>query len=172
MQARMEHYPGQDGKCMECGGHCMEPSPCQDGPSCMANEGFMHCHAECMPKNESNNVRFAAGAVCSTTDGKPCVFPFVYKGTAVTSCRTLDAADTPWCPTSADASGAHVSSSGDTVIPPIVMKPQRQAQLPLSKSSWQGFAEVLWCRSGRRESMDCGYSCAQNHPCMAYQLAL
>lgn len=48
---------------------------------------------------------------CTTTSGKPCVFPFIANDKVYTACTT-DGGSPPWCSTKVDAAGYHVSGQG------------------------------------------------------------
>ena len=52
---------------------------------------------------------------CLTTGGgktgKPCVFPFEYKGKEYSNCAWEEGEDKPWCSTKVDSNGKHVDGS-------------------------------------------------------------
>ena len=64
-----------------------------------------------------NDIIYNIGSdLCLTTGGgqtgKPCVFPFNYKGTEYTSCRWEDGESNAWCSTKVE-NGLHVSGESE-----------------------------------------------------------
>jgi len=47
-RACKDFYPGEFDQCMDCGGRCVEQHACEGPQDCFENEGFMHCHGDCM----------------------------------------------------------------------------------------------------------------------------
>ena len=45
---------------------------------------------------------------CKTTNGKTCVFPFIYKGVRYSGCTTVGSGGTPWCSTVTDKDGNYI----------------------------------------------------------------
>ena len=52
-------------------------------------------------KNQHTNCRTSSG----NGKGRPCVFPFMYKGKRYTACTKVDNGNTEWCATSTAMSG-------------------------------------------------------------------
>jgi len=52
------------------------------------------------------------GGPCTTTSGKPCVFPFTFRGRIYRTCTMDDGSAVPWCSTKTNAWGVHISGQG------------------------------------------------------------
>ncbi|CAB4069290.1 MMP9 [Lepeophtheirus salmonis] len=97
-----------------CGSDCeTEPTPspttCQTstGKASVDNGGTQWC-ATSVDANKNyqgyGNCVESTCKVCSSTNGKKCVFPFKYKGETYDKCTTAENGGTPWCANSLYAS--------------------------------------------------------------------
>ena len=112
-------------KCALCTGDCDRNSDCAKGLACFQRSGktpIKGCaqggtgdvanYDYCVPpgmKVKHTNCRTSGG----NAKGRPCVFPFMYKGKRFSKCTKVDNGNTAWCATSTAMAGMEPSLWGN-----------------------------------------------------------